>query len=183
MADSLIGYLNQQIQKTNRAQEQQQQSTSTATRVPNANTTLYSSENPTNTSVTQTTNVFRSLEQHRVNPEHSQNIYPQRPSVSDCVSSRGGLGISTIQTGSNTSVVSSAATTAISSSGNVLSIGGGNVYPQSVRNRTRSMLLQQQPLSAQLSTPFTTQSNKQFNMSSSGTMLEIMTFETLDSSL
>ena len=98
MADSLIGYLNQQIQKTNRTQEQQQ-STSTTTNVTNANT-LYSSENPTNISVTSQSNVFRTLEQQQVNPEHSQNIYPQRPSAPDCVSSRGGLGISNIQTGS-----------------------------------------------------------------------------------
>ena len=168
MADSLIGYLNQQIQKTNQAQQEQQHSTSTKTEVTNANT-LCSSENTTIISATQP-NVFRSLDQQQVNPEQSQNIYPRRPSASYCVSSRGGLGISNIQTGNSTIIVSTRSPTI--SSSNVLSFAGSNVYSPSVRNRNGSMLLQQQLHSAQLSTPLTTQTNKLINMSSSGTILK-----------
>ena len=166
MADSVIGYLNQQIQKANRAQEQQQ-STSTETKSTNANT-LYSSENPQNTTGIQPS-ILTSLEGQQINSGHPQNIYTQQSFVPECVvSSREGLGISGNQPGSNNTVANTATTF---SSGNVFSVGGGNIYSSSVRNRNESTPLQQQPLitQVQLSTPLTTtQSNKQINMSSSG---------------
>ena len=177
MADSLIGYLNQQIQKANRAQEQQQ-STSTDTKSTNANT-LYSSENPPNTTDIQPS-ILTSLEGQQINSGQPQNIYIQQSFVPECVSLSEGLGISGNQPGSNNTVVNTATNF---SSGNVFSVRGGNIYSSSVGNRNESTPSQQQPLTAQvqLSTPLTTtQSNKQINMSSSGIMLishTIITFK------
>lgn len=176
MADySLIGYLNQQIQKTpHRAQQQQQSSTSTTTtNVTKTNTFSTISGGPPANTITQP-NVFRTtLEGNpHVNPIQSQNIHPTRPSAtSDCISSRGGLGISRIQTGSNNITVSTTATTA--ATGNGASIGRNFPYSSSILERGGSMLLQHQPQFAiqpqsSIVAVTTTQPHKQINMSSSG---------------
>jgi hypothetical protein len=173
MADSLIGFLNQQIQKTNRPQEQQQkqQSTSvTTTRATNAPTHYSSDVSLPNTTSTQSS-VYRSLDPQQVRPEQSQNNYPQRFSAQECTSSLGGLGINTTQTYTNNTVVSGAASI---SSGNVLPIRGSNIYPTQIRsNRGESMLLQQQPTAVHLSAHPSAQSNRQVNMSSSGILIHV----------
>ena len=166
MADSLIGFLNQQIQKTNRPQEQQQQSTSvTTTKATNAPTNYSSGIALPNTTSTNSS-VYRSLDSQPVRTEQSQNNYPQRFSAQECISSLGGLGINNTQTDTNNTVVSGAASI---SSGNVLPIRGSNIYPTQIRsNRGDSMLLQQQPTAVHLSAQPSAQSNRQVNMSSSG---------------
>ena len=168
MADSLIGYLNQQIQKTHRPQQQQQQSSaSTTTNVTQSNTFTISGGPPK--SNTQQS-VFTTLEETHVNPIQSRNIHPTPSATSDCVSSRGGLGISRIPTGRNNITVSTTATTA---TGNGASIGRNFPYSSSsIFERGGSMLLQHQPQFAvqpQSSIAVTTtQPHKQINMSSSG---------------
>ena len=169
MADSLIGFLNQQIQKTNRAQEQQQhQSTSTTTGVTNT-PTHYTSNTPAPTTSNQST-FLRSSESQLQNPGRSQNTYSDPFSAQECISSLGGLGINNTQIHPSNTVVSGA--TSISS-GNVLPNRGCNIYPNPVRIRGESMLLQQQPTSVHLSSQFSSQSNKPINMSSSGILLNI----------
>ena len=164
MGDSLIGFLNQQIQKTNRSQDQQQQATSITSSVSNA-PTVYSSNSLSHTT-NNSSNVLRSLESQQIDPGRSQNT-SQRFSAQECISSLGGLGISTT---TNNTVVSGAASIAY---GNDLQARGRNINSSSIRNRSESMLLQQQPPQGPSSTPFNTQSSRQINMSSSGTLLHI----------
>ena len=168
MGDSLIGFLNQQIQKTNRSQDQQQQATSITSSVSNA-PTLYASNSLSHTT-NNSSNVIRSLESQQIDPGRSQNT-SQRFSAQECISSLGGLGISTTTPlTSNNTVVSGAASIAY---GNDLQARGRNINSSSIRNRSESMLLQQQPPQGPSSTPFNTQSSRQINMSSSGTLLHI----------
>ena len=168
MADSLIGYLNQQIQKTtHRPQQQQQQSsTSTTTNVTQSNTFTISGGPPK--SNTQQS-VRTTLEETHVNPIQSRNIHPTPSATSDCVSSRGGLGISRIPTGRNNITVSTTATTL---TGNGASIGRNFPCSSSALETDVSMLLQRQPqfgVQTQSSLAVTTtQLQKQINMSSSG---------------
>ena len=164
MGDSLIGFLNQQIQKTNRSQDQQQQATSITSSVSNA-PTVYSSNSLSHTT-NNSSSVLRSLESQQIDPGRSQNT-SQRFSAQECISSLGGLGISTT---TNNTVVSGAASIAY---GNDLQARGRNINSSSIRNRSESMLLQQQPPQGPSSTPFNTQSSRQINMSSSGTLLHI----------
>ena len=164
MGDSLIGFLNQQIQKTNRSQDQQQQATSITSSVSNA-PTLYASNSLSHTT-NNSSSVLRSLESQQIDPGRSQNT-SQRFSAQECISSLGGLGISTT---TNNTVVSGAASIAY---GNDLQARGRNINSSSIRNRSESMLLQQQPPQGPSSTPFNTQSSRQINMSSSGTLLHI----------
>ena len=164
MGDSLIGFLNQQIQKTNRSQHQQQQATSITSSVSNA-PTLYASNSLSHTT-NNSSSVLRSLESQQIDPGRSQNT-SQRFSAQECISSLGGLGISTT---TNNTVVSGAASIAY---GNDLQARGRNINSSSIRNRSESMLLQQQPPQGPSSTPFNTQSSRQINMSSSGTLLHI----------
>ena len=168
MADSLIGFLNQQIQKTNRGQEEQYQQQSTSTTISSATNSLTNNLSHVSRSNTNNTqpNEFRSLQPQPVRPENSQNNYLQQLSAQECISSLGGLGINNTQTDTNNTVVSGAASI---SSGNVLPIRGSNIYPTQIRsNRGESMLLQQQPTAIHLSTQSSSQSHRPVNMSSSG---------------
>ena len=168
MADSLIGFLNQQIQKTNRAQDQQQpQQQQTSTNVTtNVTANFSASSTLPNTSSTSSIVPSHLGPSRQINPDQSQHIYPQRCSAQTCISSLDGLGFTSTLTDSHNTFVGGGATSL--SSGNVLPIRGSSIHSISIRNPGESMLLQQQSHTAYPSTQLNTQSNKRINMSSSG---------------
>ena len=171
MADSLIGFLNQQIQKTNRAQDQQQpqqqQTSANVTTNVTTNVTVNFSASSTlpNTSSTSSAVPSHLGPSRQINPDQSQHIYPQRCSAQTCISSLDGLGFTSTLTDSHNTFVGGGATS-LSSGSNVLPIRGSHSI--SIRNPGESMLLQQQSHTAYPSTQLNTQSNKRINMSSSG---------------
>ena len=166
MADSLIGFLNQQIQKTNRAQDQQQpqQQQTSANVTTNVTANFSASSTLPNTSSTSSIVPSHLGPSRQINPDQSQHIYPQRCSAQTCISSLDGLGFTSTLTDSHNTFVGGGATSL--SSGNVLPIRGSHSI--SIRNPGESMLLQQQSHTAYPSTQLNTQSNKRINMSSSG---------------
>ena len=168
MADSLIGFLNQQIQKTTQAQEQQQKSTSTTTNVTNPSR-LNPSISHSNTGSNESNIYQSSTSSQQVNLEASKNSNSQQFSTQGRISSLGGLGITNALSDTFNNVVSGAS---YLSSGNVPSIGGASTYSASIRNTGESMPIQNpQTAISSLSSQTNTQSHKPLNMSSSGMVL------------
>ena len=165
MADSLIGFLNQQIQKTTQAQEQQRTSTTTATNVTNTSH-LNPSTTPTNTGSNESRIYRTTVSSQQVNPEASSNSNSQEFASQGRISSLGGLGFTNALTDAVNTVVGGAT---YLSSANVLPIEGTSTYSASNRNRGESVATQnRQQATALFSSQTNTQSYKTINMSSSG---------------
>ena len=166
MADSLIGFLNQQIQKTTQAQEQQRTSTTTTTNVTNTSH-LNPSITRTNTASNESSIYKTTSSSQQVNPEASSSNNSQQFATQTRISSLGGLGITNALTDAVNTVVSGATCL---SSGNVLPIGGtSSTYSASIFNRGESVAIQnRQQATSVFSSQTNTQSYKPINMSSSG---------------
>ena len=165
MADSLIGFLNQQIQKTTQAQEQQRTSTTTATNVSNTSH-LNPSITPTNTGSNESRIYRTTVSSQQVNPEASSNSNSQEFASQGRISSLGGLGFTNALTDAVNTVTGGAT---YLSSANVLPIEATSTYSASNRNRGESVAIQnRQQAPALFSSQTNTQSYKTINMSSSG---------------